>query len=1527
MDEFCGSEFWNRTITWDTETPDFTRCFEQTALVWTPCAFLWVFAGLEIFYMRNSKDRNIPTNFLNLSKLILTAAITILTIVDLVYAIAYSGVAYPVHFYTPVIKIASFILAGVLVHFNRLYGMRTSGLLFLFWLFMVLFNIPRLRTEIRISNESGELDEEDKMFEDEHFNFVSFIVFFATSVLVLILNCFSDARPQQMKYEMGEKPCPELSAGFPSKLLFHWFDSFIWRGFRRPLENDDLWQMNPEDTSAEVAPCFLKYWNQSVAKNSQIAPAPTSQAASFKKSSEGINFSNVKAKKPSSILPALIKAFGATFMFGSCLKLFNDLLTFASPQILRLLIDYVSNDEETWKGYLYAGLLFGVASTQTLFLAQYFHRMFLVGLRIRTALISAIFRKALILSNSARKESTVGEIVNLMAVDAQRFMDLVTYLNMIWSAPLQISLAIYFLWQILGPSVLSGLAVMIVLIPVNGVIANKAKNLQIKQMKNKDERVKLMNEILNGIKVLKLYAWEPSFEDQVLKIRNKEVHVLKQAAYLNAGTSFIWSCAPFMVALCSFATYVLVDDNNVLDAKTAFTSLALFNILRFPLSMLPMLISNMVQTSVSVKRINKFMNGEELDPNNVQHEESEKNPLVIENGTFSWGEENSVLKNINLQIESKKCVAIVGQVGSGKSSLISAFLGEMDKISGRVNTHGKIAYVPQQSWIQNATLQDNILFGKPMDRKRYEQIIHACALNPDLEILPGGDQTEIGEKGINLSGGQKQRVSLARAVYNDSDVYFFDDPLSAVDSHVGKHIFEEVIGPKGILSKKTRVLVTHGITYLPECDGIFVLKDGEVSEHGTYKELLEKKGAFAEFLIQHLQEVNEEVEDINEIKAQLEETITNEELKAKFERAISTQRSRSDSTSSGSSGKISRQASTNSESELRQRRTSESPAKGAEDVKQNGTAQNKLIETEKSETGSVKWEVYKHYLKSIGWTLAGATVFLNMIFQGFAIGSNIWLSKWSSDNTTTEDIGKRNMYLGVYASFGLGQALSSIFTDLAPRLGTLKASTLLHSVMLWAISRAPLIFYDVTPIGRLLSRFSKDVDVLDVTLPELISDGIYCLFEVMATIAVISISTPIFLVVIVPIAILYYFVQRFYVATSRQLKRLESVSRSPIYSHFGESITGTSTIRAYGVQPRFIEESESKVDFNQVCYFPSIIANRWLAIRLEMVGNLIILFAAMFAVMGKDSLSPGLVGLSVSYALSVTQTLNWLVRMSSDVETNIVAVERIKEYGETKQEAAWENNAVLPANWPEEGKIQFQDFQVRYREGLDLVLRGINFDVKGGEKVGIVGRTGAGKSSLTLSLFRIIESAGGKIIIDGHEISKLGLHSLRSRLTIIPQDPVLFSGTLRMNLDPFDRYNDDEVWRSLEHAHLKHFVKGLAAGINHEITEGGENLSVGQRQLVCLARALLRKTKVLVLDEATAAVDLETDDLIQKTIRTEFIGCTVLVIAHRLNTILDSDKVIVLDKGQIVEYAPPNELLQNKSSAFYSMAKDANLVN
>lgn len=597
----------------------------------------------------------------------------------------------------------------------------------------------------------------------------------------------------------------------------------------------------------------------------------------------------------------------------------------------------------------------------------------------------------------------------------------------------------------------------------------------------------------------------------------------------------------------------------------------------------------------------------------------------------------------------------------------------------------------------------------------------------------------------------------------------------------------------------------------------------------------------------------------------------------------------------------------------------------------------RLTEAEVAETGSVSLAVYAHYCRAGGLWLCFFTMLFNALYQGCAVGTNLWLTQWSADHeearkfNTTMSASKRDLYLGIYGLFGFGQALTLFISDVAPRLGAWFAAKVMHDVMLHGVVRAPLSFHDVTPQGRVLSRFSKDVDVMDNLLPQQIADTLWCMFEVLSTLIVISASMPIFMTVILPIAILYYFIQRFYVATSRQLKRLESVTRSPIYSHFGESVTGAATIRAYNVKERFIRDSELRVDVNQSCFYPSIIAARWLSVRLETVGNLIIFFAALFAVMSKSeesSVGAGLVGLSISYALQVTSVLNLMVRLSSEVESNIVAVERLKEYGNTPQEAEWVlPDKATPPSWPEKGTVSFLDYKVRYREGLDLVLKGLSFNVTGGEKVGIVGRTGAGKSSLTLALFRIVEAAGGKIIIDDIDISTLGLHDLRSKITIIPQDPVLFSGSLRMNLDPFGKHSDAELWTALSDAHLKSYVEEEGEGLELEVTEGGENLSVGQRQLVCLARALLRRTRVLVMDEATAGVDLDTDDLIQATIRTKFKDSTVLTIAHRLNTIVDSDVVLVLDQGRLLELDSPERLLKDKTTVFYSMAKDAGLVS
>ncbi|XP_021203914.2 multidrug resistance-associated protein 1 isoform X3 [Bombyx mori] len=1474
--------------------------FQSTVLIWSPYVYLWLATAFEVYYFMTSREKNIPWTVLNITKLVMITLLVILKCVDFGMTI-YFRLPQTLAF-QHIMKILTFTLSASLVWLNKKHGMRASGVLFFFWLLLAVIEVPRLwckALELKMNFVNG-----------IQYGFISLAIHYGLIVLLLILNCFADAAPRDSVYTDSQNQCPERSAGFLSRLTFSWFDSLVLKGYRKEFEEGDVWDLNYQESSSEVVPRFKKYWEQPA--NRRNSSTKHIKAKFRRRSTDRTMKTNTK-NRTVSILPALCFAFGGQFMFGTFLKLLSDISIFLSPQLLKLLIGFISSDEPTWRGYLYSFLFFGCAALETTLLSHYTLKMNIVGMRIRTALTNAIYQMALRMNNTTRKQSTVGEIINLMSVDAQRFVSLTSTLNMIWSAPFQIVLAIYFLWGVLGPSVLAGLAVMILLIPMNGFIARMEEKLEIRLMKFKDNRIKIMNEVLNGIKVLKMYAWELSFQGQIDQVRNKELNILKKVIYLDSLTSLTWSATPFLVSLTSFGCFILVNDSESLDSKKLFVALSLFNILRYPLMMLPNTISNIVQTSVSIKRLNKFLNSTVLDLESIEHDPQYSYPITVENGHFSWeGQDSStVLRNINLRVPRGSLVAIVGAVGAGKSSLLSALLGEMTKVSGRVNVHGTIAYVSQEPWIQNATLKDNILFGKPFNKYKYKNVLNACTLVQDLEIFPGGDLTEIGEKGINLSGGQKQRVSLARAVYHEADNYLLDDPLSAVDSHVGKHIFDKVIGPAGLLKDRTRVWVTHNVSYLAQTDLVVVLRDGQVSEAGSYQHLLEKKGAFADFLLHHLSDA--ERSSVESVRKQ-----DHEYRCSRTESHQNLQRIRLHSES-------------NSEAEDRSGKLAISFKRSIEEIILNKSAEHvSYTEKEKSERGSVSWMVYKHYLKNIGVLAAAATILMNVVLQLFHIGSSYWLAEWSDNENevvnSTMNLNQRNKYLAVYAGLGMGQAISSFLADLIPYLACWRAAKVIHELLLDNVLKTPLHFFEVTPIGRILSRFSKDIEIIDSMLPSQLINGVYCVFELIGILFVISLSTPSFLAIVVPVGLVYYVIQRFYVATSRQLKRLESIARSPIFSHFGETISGAATIRAFNVTERFIEESNEKLDRNLAYCYAIVVGKRWLGFRLEFIGNFILFFAAMFAVLSRDTISSGLVGLSLTYAMQVTASLNWLVRLASEIESNIVAVERIKEYSEKNKEAAWNLGKGPGVTWPETGALQLEQLTLEYRPG-EPALRDVTCTVAPRDKLGIVGRTGAGKSTLTLGLFRIVEAAAGRILIDGVDIATLGLHQLRSRITIIPQEPILFSGTLRTNLDPFEAYSDEEIWRALEHAHLRAFVQGLPAGLRHEVAEGGENLSVGQRQLVCLARALLRKTPLLVLDEATAAVDLETDDLIQKTIRSEFASCTVLTIAHRLNTIMDSTKVMVLDRGQLVEYAAPQQLLNDKNSIFYSLAKDAGIVS
>ncbi|GMR61820.1 hypothetical protein PMAYCL1PPCAC_32015 [Pristionchus mayeri] len=1508
------------------ELPQATQCAQHIDFSWAPFLFLVLGSPVVLYDLRKSENTSSSTCS--------PSTIRMFGSFILIFTHAFSFIsnimrnAGRIYIYGDAVQFVGSIIAFVLTLACRNRGVGSSGVMFCFWLLAVIFGFPEFVHSLGVVGKQGEAN--------VFFTSTCFIISYVICCVNFLSCCFAD--------HFGTKPskreCPELKTSFLNQITFHWFTDLASLGNRKALEFEDLHDLNERDKARTLIPAFDQNF------------LPGVRAYLRRKASSTRLLSD---KLHPSVLIPILRTHKWMFISGALYKFIFDLLQFAAPILLNSLISFIQDkDQPLYVGVTIASMMFLVAAFQSMILHQYFHNMFRVGMNIRTVLTNAVYRKALNLSNTARKNRSTGEIVNLMANDVQRLQDITTFIMLFWSAPLQVTLSIYFLWRLLGWPIIAGLIILVATLPFNAYVSFIMRKQQVEQLKYKDERLKLMSEVLNGMKVLKLYAWEESMAKKILGIRQKEINVLKKIAYLNALTSLSWACAPFLVAVLTFGVYVKIDPrNNVLTPQLTFVALSLFNILRFPLAIFAMIFSQAIQCSVSNKRLKAFFAEDEIDANAILKTKHEDTAVEIEDASFGWDSTSAeFLKHINLSVKKGELVAIVGKVGSGKSSVLSALLGEMTKKSGKVAVNGEVAYIPQQPWIQNLTLRDNVLFGKPLDPELYEKVLHACALQQDLSSLPAGDMTEIGEKGINLSGGQKQRVSMARAVYSGHGLIFLDDPLSAVDAHVGKHIFENVISSTtGILKNTTRVLVTHGIHFLKHCDRVIVMKDGEVSESGTYKELLERQGPFSEFIEEFLIEeatkrgrsvsFGEDGEDMEEILSAIERV--DPAKKAKLQTQLSLVVDDRDAEDKTSPPPRTPPASARSDIPAPiapGMPTSDSVTfvKGGDKVplinggieKANG---GKLMSKEVAATGKVSWSVYQTYFSSIGCQLVLAFCTIYVFSSILGVLSNLWLASWSDDAQTIQSVPdgayQTNKRLLIYTGLGMGQALTICVASIVMALGMVRASRILHEGMLETTLHSPMAFLDVTPIGRIINRFGKDIDAVDSALPNSIRSLLVTGIAAIATICVVVWSTPYTIAPLLVLGAMYFAVLRFYVSTSRQLKRLDSTTRSPIFSHFQESIQGASSIRAYHATDKFIEESIRRVDTNLTAYYPSIVANRWLAVRLELVGNLIVFFAAMAAAWfkGSEGLSAGLVGLSVSYALNITQTLNWAVRMTSELETNIVAVERINEYAEQDIEGLPGSRAPADPEWPRDGAISLVDYRMRYREGLDLVLKGVTAHIEPGKKVGIVGRTGAGKSSLTLALFRIVEADGGFVEIDRERIDQLDLQVLRSRLTIVPQDPVLFSGTLRENLDPFGKHSDDAVWEAIKESHLETFVRSLNDGLNHIVSESGENLSVGQRQLLCLARALLRKTKVLILDEAAAAVDMETDSLIQRAIREHFKECTVLTIAHRLNTIMDYDSLLVMEEGMIAETGTPNELMHRSGGIFRSMAKDAGLLN
>lgn len=1540
--ELCDSEFLDLNITWNTQQPRFSPCFRDTILVWLPAIIFAVCMLAESVHLHQDKLRQInpiPWNKFNIFRLFITFVLFLIKTTEAasyIYIIIFGATTIdnqnvlttPVvpnqeqvvatyqegkvlvvsSFLAPIIQATCHLVLIFVYYKQRKIGRHTSGPV---WFYLVaallggLVDFYSTLADVRPAT----------------LNLVEFVVdltHFPILLLLFILECSGDYSAVKSNDDPSDvRPeSPELKTSFAADITFCWYGKFLWFGYKSRIAMTDLWKTLIRDKSSALVPLFRESWIR----------------VNKKTKGDKYKLVNGRFQQANTIFSVLFKMFWDQFLFAASLKLLQDILQYTTPMILKQLLAFMSDDTDPiWHGVLFALLLLIVPSVQSLILSNYFHCMQLIGLHMKTMIIGAVYRKALVLSGSSRQQSTSGEIVNLMAVDSQRFQELSLYVNLIWSAPVQILLAIVLLYRELGWSIFAGVICMCLFLPANAYLANRIKLTQIKVMKLKDDRVKQMNELLGGIKVIKLYAWENSFIENLFAFRNRELSYLNRILNLDAVQTFLWQCSPFVVALVTFAVYVNADDANILDAEKAFVSISLFNLLRFPLTMLPNLVTSLVLTMVSAKRLNRFLNSNELIKYVTRNEELEA--IAIEGGTLSWSQEDgnqdngemekvsanamqsATLKDIDLHVKPKQFVAIVGQVASGKSSLLASILGEMHRVSGRFNVSKSlsIAYVPQQAWIQNMTVRDNILFGSAYDEERYKQVLKVCCLQADLDTLPGGDQAEIGEKGINLSGGQKQRVSLARACYSNSDIFLLDDPLSALDSHVAMSVYEQVLSSStGLLRNKTRVLATNSLFVLPHVDQIVVLDNGRVVECGTYRELMAiETGYLSEFMRQY--SVSQESE-----KSQEDGPDTTK-------KSVSRQTSQDTTVTEGAKSLGGRTVS------ISEPTKSERDLKSLESIpqhKQTGDI-GRLVEIEKIEMGSVDYKVYLQYFKAVSiiWisfvllSLIGSTI--------FNVATNLWLSVWASDSEDPEkaqDTGLKTLRLSIYALFGGLQCFTVLTGSLALSRGAVRASNRLHASLLGRVMHSPMAFFDTTPIGRIVNRFAKDIDVVDSTIPGTFRSWINCSLQVISTLFVICYSFPTFFIIIIPLVVIYGMIQKIFIVTTRQLKRLESTTRSPIYSNFNETLSGISCIRAYNSVDRFVEYSDNLVDRNNSCSYPNIVANRWLSIRLEFFGNLITATSALFSVYYKGSIGAGVAGLTISYSLSITQTLSWLVRMTSDLETHIVSVERILEYMRNKQEDLWiKDDRRPPGDWPKEGAIQIQNYSTRYREDTDLVLKDLTIDIKPREKIGIVGRTGSGKSSLSLSLFRILEPSTGKIIIDGCNLTDYGLHDIRSKLTIIPQDPVLFSGSLRFNLDPLKLYTDLEIWRALELAHLKPYILTLENGLDYKVSEYGENFSVGQRQLICLARAILRKSRILILDEATASVDVETDNIVQKTIREIFSDCTIITIAHRLHTILDSDRILVLEFGHVKELDSPANLISNPNTAFASLVRDSRI--
>eukprot|EP00658_Telonema_sp_P-2_P038685 TRINITY_DN27705_c0_g1_i1.p1 TRINITY_DN27705_c0_g1~~TRINITY_DN27705_c0_g1_i1.p1 ORF type:complete len:1461 (-),score=356.90 TRINITY_DN27705_c0_g1_i1:130-4512(-) len=1254
----------------------------------------------------------------------------------------------------------------------------------------------------------------------------------------------------------GVHPSPEIGASLFSCVTFSWLNALLVRGAKQPLKHPDLNNIRPDDATCH---------NHARLQSAIEAQDPA---------------------QPLSLFRVLRSAYGWDFLCMVPYKLINDSVQYVNPVLIHAIVHIIesNNKSNLTTTYLLACCMFVASETQSIAAGQYFLAGFRLGLRTRGAVNQTVYSKGLRLSNAARKIHTEGAVLSYMQIDAQKLCDSIPYLHMVWSAPLQFAFCMLLLYRELGWSCFAGVLVLVALIPVNTKVATTQRNYTRATMKARDHRVTLLSEMLQAVRSIKMFAWEAPSMEAISARRAAEAKQIRGNSLFGAFSTFLWGGSPLLVTVCTFTVYTQLMDGT-LTATKAFTSMALFNLLRFPLSMIPGSISRIIDISVVVGRLSTFLNAEEktslllppgaadvpvLNAGHYTSPEGSEHAIVAQAAHFSWAAVHQdlatgdnerqapfELRAIDLVIRTGWLVGITGAVGTGKSSLLAGIANLMEHTGGSVVVRGRVAFCAQQPWIQNATLKQNVLFGRDYDDQRFRSVLHACALLDDIAMLADHEDTQIGERGVTLSGGQKARVALARACYVDADVYLLDDILSAVDSGVGEHIMENCI--QRFLRGKTVLLATHHIQWLPVCDRIVHVDHGTIALQGSWNEV-------EQYVEQHLG-----VSSIKRTALAEEDAVSPEEHSSR-------------------------------------------PVAEAS-KRPNVTSATK----EDQEEGMVKQYIWVGYTKALTAKLVVVTLVVYTLASGLQVGSSFWLSHWSNqaDNPHAHS---SQFYISVYAGLSIATMLLIWVRATAIALATIAAGRRMHSKALDAVFHTPTSYFDDNPLGRIINRFSSDLQVIDVQMRMTLQGMLLSLFNLISTVGVALAATPFLGLLLVPLGYLYYVVAKYYRHSSREVQRLTSTSLSPIYTAFAETLSGTDTISTFRDQPRFLDENAARMDRSIRAAFAGIAANRWLAIRLEFVGNTLVVATATLVVFeySHGNINAGMAGLALSYVVTFTDYLNWLIRQFTTAETQMVAVERLDKLCHLESEPDPKAGPEFE-NWPATAEIEFESLSMKYRPELPLVLAGVTARIEEGERVGICGRTGSGKSTLLTMLFLMNRPLAGRIMIGGTDITTVPLRVLRSAIASIPQEPVLFSGTLRYNMDPFakdDVGNETWILDALEQASLGEFVRKQERGLDMLIEAGGANLSVGQRQLVCLARALLRGAKILVLDEATASIDLKTDALIQEALLRNLDGKTVLTVAHRIDTILNYDRILYLENGKVAESGSPHELRKDPTSKF-----------